>query len=50
MQSPGMSNHEMTCAITAPRLAEVVEKRQTTCAADNTVAAYAREDGRRFGA
>lgn len=46
----GMSNNEMTCAIPAPRLAEVVEKLRTTCAADTTVAAYASEDGRRFGA
>ena len=44
-----MSNHEMTAAIPGPRLAEVVEKLQATCAADTTVAAYASEDKQRFG-
>lgn len=42
--------NEMTCAIPAGRLAEVIDKLKTTCTADNTVAAYASEDGRRFGA
>lgn len=46
----GMSNNEMTCAIPASRLPEVIDKLKTTCTADNTVAAYASEDGRRFGA
>ena len=44
----GMSNHEMTGAISGPRLAEVAEKLQATCVADTTVAVYASEDKRRF--
>jgi uncharacterized protein (DUF169 family) len=44
----GLPNSQMTCAIPAPRLAEVVEQLRPTCQADNTVAAYAAEDARRF--
>jgi len=44
----GLPNSQMTCAIPAQRLPEVVERLKTTCAADMTVAAYAAEDGRRF--
>jgi uncharacterized protein (DUF169 family) len=44
----GLPNSQMTCAIPAPRLAEVVARLHTTCQADNTVAAYAAEDARRF--
>src|SRR2546426_9062193 len=44
----GLPNSQMTCAIPASRLTEVVEWLQATCAADTTVAAYAAEDGRRF--
>jgi uncharacterized protein (DUF169 family) len=44
----GLPNSQMTCAIPAGRLAEVVERLKTTCAADTTVAAYAAEDARRF--
>jgi uncharacterized protein (DUF169 family) len=44
----GMSNNQMTCAIPASRLAEVVERLHATCGADTAVAAYAAEDGRRF--
>jgi uncharacterized protein (DUF169 family) len=44
----GLPNSQMTCAIPAPRLAEVVQHLRTTCQADNTVAAYAAEDSRRF--
>lgn len=44
----GLPNSQMTCAIPAPRLAEVVARLQTTWQADNTVAAYAAEDARRF--
>ena len=44
----GMSNTEMTCAIPAERLAEVVEGLRNTCKADNAAAAYASEDARRF--
>ncbi|MCI0485583.1 MAG: DUF169 domain-containing protein [Blastocatellia bacterium] len=45
----GMSNNEMTCAIPARRLAEVVESLKTTSVADTAVAAYASDDARRFG-
>jgi len=45
----GMSNHEMTCAIPARRLGEVVNLLQSTIAADNAVAAYASQDAARFG-
>jgi len=44
----GLPNSQMTCAIPARRLPEVVQRLQTTCSADTTVAAYAAEDGRRF--
>jgi uncharacterized protein (DUF169 family) len=44
----GLPNSQMTCAIPALRLAEVVERLRSTCQADNTVAAYAAEDARRF--
>ena len=44
----GLPNSQMTCAIPARRLAEVVERLKATCAADTTVAAYAAEDARRF--
>jgi uncharacterized protein (DUF169 family) len=43
-----MKPSEMTCAIPASRLGEVVEKLRTTVAADSTVATYAGEDKRRF--
>jgi uncharacterized protein (DUF169 family) len=44
----GLPNSQMTCAIPAPQLADVVARLRTTCQADNTVAAYAAEDSRRF--
>ena len=44
----GLPNSQMTCAIPAERLAEVVESLTTTSTADNAVAAYAAEDARRF--
>jgi uncharacterized protein (DUF169 family) len=44
----GLPNSQMTCAIPARRLAEVVERLKTTGAADTEVAAYAAEDARRF--
>jgi len=44
----GLPNSQMTCAIPARRLAEVVEQLKAICAADTTVAAYAAEDARRF--
>lgn len=43
-----MPPNEMTCAIPASKLADVVETLETTCAADGTVASYAAEDSRRF--
>lgn len=45
----GMPSTEMTCAIPAGRLAEVVDRLRETERADSTVAAYASEDARRFG-
>lgn len=44
----GMSNSEMTCAIPASQLPEVVAKLQGAGQADGAVAAYAAEDARRF--
>ncbi|MFY9609907.1 MAG: DUF169 domain-containing protein [Blastocatellia bacterium] len=44
----GMSNNEMSCAIPAGRLGEVVERLRTHAAADNAVAAYASRDAQRF--
>jgi uncharacterized protein (DUF169 family) len=44
----GLPNSQMTCAIPAQRLAEVVARLQATCQADMAVAAYAAEDARRF--
>jgi uncharacterized protein (DUF169 family) len=43
-----MPSTEMTCAIPASRLDEVVERVQTTAATDEVVARYAAEDARRF--
>ena len=44
----GLPNSQMTCAIPAHRLAEVVQRLTATGTADTTVAAYAAEDARRF--
>jgi uncharacterized protein (DUF169 family) len=44
----GMSNNEVTCAIPAALLAEFVTKLSAVREADNRVAAYAAEDGKRF--
>jgi uncharacterized protein (DUF169 family) len=44
----GMANDEMTCALPAAQLAEVVARLRRTAAADRAVAAYAAEDARRF--
>jgi uncharacterized protein (DUF169 family) len=44
----GLPNSQLTCAIPAQRLPEVIERLKMTCAADMTVAAYAAEDARRF--
>ncbi|MGH9097108.1 MAG: DUF169 domain-containing protein [Acidimicrobiales bacterium] len=43
-----MPRTEMTCAIPAGRLQEVVERIEATAATDATVAAYAADDARRF--
>jgi len=45
----GMSNNEMTCAIPASRLGEVVGSLKKAAVADNAVAAYASKDAARFG-
>ena len=44
----GMANSEMTCAVPAAQLADVVARLQKTSAVDKIVAAYAAEDARRF--
>ena len=45
----GLSNNEMTCAIPAKRLAEVIQQLKTAAVADMAVAAYASQDAQRFG-
>jgi uncharacterized protein (DUF169 family) len=44
----GMPNTEMTCAIPASRMSEVVERVGATAKVDATVGRYAAEDSRRF--
>ena len=44
----GMSSGEVTCAIPADRLGEVVERLEVTARADAAVASYAAEDAARF--
>lgn len=44
----GMSNAEMTCAIPAAMIADVVDRIEATATADNAVARYASEDMKRF--
>ena len=44
----GMSNNEVTCAVPAARLGELVARLQTARRADNAVAAYAAADAKRF--
>jgi uncharacterized protein (DUF169 family) len=44
----GMSNQEMTCAIPARRLPEVLERLRSTARADRAVARYAADDAKRF--
>jgi len=44
----GMSNNELTCAIPANRLSEVIDRLKSNAAADNAVAAYASSDAQRF--
>jgi uncharacterized protein (DUF169 family) len=45
----GLSNNEMTCAIPATRLPEVIHLIRTAARADAAVAAYASRDAERFG-
>jgi uncharacterized protein (DUF169 family) len=45
----GMSNNELTCAIPAARLPDVVEKLRKNAAIERNVAAYAAKDAARFG-
>ena len=45
----GMPSEQMTCAIPAGRMAEVVERVRRTAETDAVVAAYAGTDSRRFG-
>ena len=44
----GMAPTEMTCALPASKLAEIVESVQRNASADSTVAKYAAEDATRF--
>ena len=44
----GMSNNEVTCAIPARCVTELIERLRAACAADRVVAAYAAEDSKRF--
>jgi uncharacterized protein (DUF169 family) len=44
----GMSTSEMTCAIPAAKLGEVLDKLAAGCAADKAIAGYAAQDARRF--
>ena len=45
----GMPNTELTCAIPARRLAEVVQRLRDAAGADKSVAEYAAVDSKRFG-
>ena len=45
----GMTSEEMTCAIPATRLGDVVARVQATASVDAVVASYAAEDALRFG-
>jgi uncharacterized protein (DUF169 family) len=45
----GMQPHEMTCAIPAAQLTDVVARLATTADVDSVVAKYAADDARRFG-
>ena len=44
----GMSNNEVTCAIPAPRLDELIAKLKAARKANLAVAAYAADDAKRF--
>ena len=43
-----MSNSELTCAIPASQLPELLDRIATAARADDAVARYAAEDARRF--
>jgi uncharacterized protein (DUF169 family) len=45
----GMGNGEMTAALPASQLPEIVERLQKAESVDGTVGRYAAEDSRRFG-
>ena len=45
----GMSNNEVTCAIPADKLDDLLNRLETANQADRKVAAYASEDAKRFG-
>ena len=44
----GMSNNEVTCAIPASRVSELIERLRAARVADNAVAAYAADDFQAF--
>jgi uncharacterized protein (DUF169 family) len=44
----GLPNNELTCAIPAERLGEVIERLKANASADSAVAAYASSDAQRF--
>ncbi len=44
----GISNNEVTCAIPASRLSELIERLRAARIADERAAAYAAEDSKRF--
>jgi uncharacterized protein (DUF169 family) len=44
----GMSNNEVTCAIPAKKLPDLIDKLKVAREADNQVAAYAAADANRF--
>ncbi|HVF89947.1 MAG TPA: hypothetical protein VNH22_07760, partial [Blastocatellia bacterium] len=45
----GLPNSEMTCAIPAGKLSDVIAALKTTAVADYAVASYASQDAQRFG-
>src|SRR5215510_15203254 len=45
----GMSNNDVTCAIPASQVSELIQRLHAASAADDAVAAYAAEDAKRFG-
>jgi len=44
----GISNNEVTCAIPASRVSELIDRLRAAQLADAKVAAYAAEDSKRF--